>query len=259
MKTPIYSVFCPEFEITSGGIRVMWGLYAHLLARGEVAIANMHTESLNYTAIYPEVVADNPFMASKVVRYILQTPGVMSMYGASSPTTQDFQNKPGYKNDKFYVFSQVYNTMGVDDDHILFLPIINTRIFRKTSNGKKRTKTCFLVGKGVMGDKHPPDAIELTREFAQDQQALADLLNECEVLYCYDRLSAMMEVARLCGCRVEYYGELPLSELKKYEPGLNGVGYKSHEELDTKAFTEEYHALKETFDRKLDLFIQDTA
>jgi len=32
-----YSIMTPPFEVTSGGIRVMYGLYAWLLVKGQVA------------------------------------------------------------------------------------------------------------------------------------------------------------------------------------------------------------------------------
>lgn len=194
--------------------------------------------------------------ANTVVRYILQTPGIMGT------ADQDgvFRNGPTSfeNNDKIYVFSKVYDVFGVADDHILFLPILNTHLF--TNKNRKRNKTCYLVGKGTNQLKHPKNSIEITRGFASDQQALAELLNECQTLYCYDRLSAMMEVARLCGCSVRYYGELAKETLELYEPGMNGVTYKDDNEiqLDSEAFREHYLSMIKLFDAKLNLFIEST-
>lgn len=253
-----YSIYSPPFETTSGGIRVMYGLYGWLLAKGEIAFLNAKFDNPDQcVAIYPEIARDNPIGASTVVRYILQTPGIMSSYGVPSPTTQEYKNDPIYKKDKFYIFSKIYDTFGVDDDHIMFLPIINTKVFKVTSN--KRHKTAYLVGKGVNQHCHPSSAIEITREYAQNQQALADLLNHCHTLYVYDRLSAIMEIARLCGSKVKYYGEMPLSELEKYEPGMNGLGYMGEERsLVISEFRDHYLGLRETFEKKLDLLIEET-
>jgi hypothetical protein len=137
------------------------------------------------------------------------------------------------------------------------LPVLNLWLFK--DYGKKRDKTCFLVGKGQNQSKHPKDSIELTRQFASDQKALADLLNKCHTFYCYDRLSAMMEIARLCGCRVKYYGDFDKKQLELYEPGLNGVGYEDEDvKLNTKEFRLHYKEMIFTFDKKLDRFIKDT-
>lgn len=239
-----YSLWTPEFETTSGGIRVMWGLFGWLLAKGQVAITNGKWNN-EFVAIYPEIVNGNPLEGTKVIRYILQTPGVMANYGVPGPSTEEIKAT----SDDVYVFSRIYDTFGVDDNHILFLPIINLHLFY--DQGRKRNKTCYLVGKGVNQNKHPEDSIELTRDFASDQKALSNLLNECHTFYCYDRLSAMMEVARLCGVRVQYYGGMDLS---LYEPGTNGID----SDLDVKKFREHYKGLIKTFEKRLHIFIAAT-
>lgn len=246
-----YTIFLPEWDTTSGGIRVMWGLYGWLLAKGEIVYPN--TILKDSIAIYPEIVRGNPLGADTVVRYILQTPGVMVMYGVPGPTTEEIINT----SDHIYSFSKIYDTVGLDDNHIMFLPILNLRVFKDMN--KKRNKTCYLVGKGINQHKHPSDSVELTREFAKDQQALASLLNQCHTFYCYDRLSAMMEIARLCGCKVKYYGDFTPREIELYEPGMNGLGYQDQQsKLSTQSFREHYINMVNIFSKKLDLFIETT-
>jgi len=241
----------PPFEPLSGGIRVMYGLYGWLLAKGQLAYLNATFESPNFVAVYPEIYQGNITGSNNVVRYILQTPGVMNLYGVPGETTFP-------KNDKIFVFSKIYDTFGVDDDHLMFLPILNLHLFK--DYGKKRKKTCYMVGKGENQHNHPEHSFELTREFALDQRALADKLNECQTLYIYDRCSAMMEIARLCGCRVKYYGNFKKEDLEKYEPGMNGITYKDEEDipLDVDAFNEHYRGMIKLFEKKLDKFIEIT-
>lgn len=254
MRKP-YLIRTPSFEATSGGIRVMYGLYGWLLAKGEIVYLNAQIPNTETVGIYPEIYHGNDMQASTVVRYILQTPGVMG----TGTQSGEFKLGPKEfdKNDKIYVFSKIYDTFGVDSEHLLFLPIINTKIFKDKK--KKRTKTCYLVGKGSNLNKHPSNSIEITRDFANDQEALAELLNECHTIYVYDRLSAMMEVARLCGVKVRYYGELDWNLLKEYEPGMNGIGYHDNEaELDVEAFRNNYEGMVSIFSLKLDKFIEET-
>lgn len=248
-----YVLMSPDFNPTSGGIRVMWALYGWLLAKGQIAYMNRRPDG-KIIAIYPEIMHGNPAQADTVVRYILNEPGVMGsvVNGVyqSGPTSFD-------ATDKIYVFSKVFNTLGVMDDHLLFLPVINLHLFKDQK--KVRTKTCYLIGKGTNKRQHPEDSIELTRAFAQDQQALADLLNECHTLYCYDKLTAMMEVARLCGCKVKYFGDYAESDLAKYEPGVNGISYGDKDvKLNVEAFRDQYEELVRTFSEKLDQFIDET-
>jgi len=248
-----YIISTPDFDPVSGGVRVMWGLYGWLLAKGQIAYVNRYPD-IDRIAIYPEIFHGNPIGAKTVVRYILNEPGVMGSYqsGQFVPGPTKFD-----KTDKLYVFSQVFNTVGADEDHLLFLPILNTHLFKDQK--KNRPHTCYLVGKGENTHKHPEDSIELNRLLASDQGKLADLLNECHTLYIYDKLSAMMEIARLCGCKVKYFGGYTKNQLSLYEPGLNGISVGDEENpLDSEAFVSHYNALQGVFSDKFDHFIDET-
>lgn len=230
----------------------MWGLYGWLLSKGQIVYPNASYENKDFVAIYPEIFHGNETGAKKVVRYILNKPGVMSSMGVPGPT--EFN-----KNDELYYFSRLFAPEGVDDNHILFLPIIDLHLFKDQK--KKRDKKCYFVGKGIERGLHPKDCIKIDRSFAQDQQKLADLLNECEVMYSYDSVSAMFEVARLCGCRVVVFpSEYTKEEFSKYEPGMNGIswGLEDYQKLDTEAFRGHYEALRGIFEKRLDKFIEET-
>ena len=249
-----YSIWVPPFNTTSGGIRVLYGLMGWLLAKGQVVFPNAERQTGNFITIYPEIVHDNPFRAEKVVRYILATPGVMAMGGVPGPITFP----PG---EITYVFSKLYNTMGVDDDHIMFLPILNSHLFKVTNTGKRK-QNCKLIGKGR--DLHLPETeglFDLTRDFSENQAQLADYLNECEILYSYDNNSAMFEIARLCGCRVVIIPSIYLKEeFSKYEPGMNGISYGIEENiaLDVVEFRNHYLGMVKKFEERLDFFIDET-
>jgi len=245
-----YAIVCPQYDHTSGGIKVMYGLYGHLLARGYEVYMNQFPEG-DVIAIYPEIVGGNPINATTVVRYILNKLGVMHTGGMEPLREID----PTEHN---YYFSRIFGD--TDDDHYMFLPIINTDIFK--DQGKKRDKRAVFVGKGEDLGLHKPGAIIIDRSLAQDQQELADLLNECSVIHQYDPISAMSEVARLCGCRVELLNDQYSRDdyETKYEPGANGISFGSqeHEELDTEAFREHYMQMKVDFKKQLDKFIEET-
>jgi hypothetical protein len=240
MRKP-YIIATPQFEISSGGIRVMWGLYGWLLSKGEEVYVNCRLENRESIAIYPEIFHGNPAEGTTIVRYILNKPGVMGSYGVPGPTQFD-------PNDKLYYFSRIF----APDDNckILFLPICNLNLFKDQK--KNRTKTCYLVGKGQNTFKHPQDAILIDRRFSNDQQALADVLNECHTFYSYDSVTAMFEIARLCGCKVVRFDTSV--DLSKYEPGLNGID----SELDTNKFREHYIEMVKLFDKEIDNFICQT-
>lgn len=259
MKPRPYSIRCPQFEVTSGGIRVMYGLYGWLLAKGQLAYLNSTFPDSDFVGIYPDIYDGNDMGADIVVRYLLNTPGVM---GKLNPVTGHYE--PGKtefeKEDRVYFFSKVFDTVGVPDDHILFLPILNLHIFK--DQGKRRTKKAVFFGKGDFErNKHPKDCVPFDRKFAHNQQKLADFLNECYVVYMYDQVTAMTEICRLCGARIVYFPEnITKDRFELYEPGANGIswGKDTGEELDSDAFRSSYVALRDAFERRLDKFIVDT-
>lgn len=248
-----YSVVTPKFKIDSGGIRVMWGLYGWLLAKGQIVNVNLKYPDPNFIAIYPEIYNGNPMEANIVIRYILQKPGMM---GKGTPGSTSFRPGPTEfdPNDKLFSFSRLYAS-GLPKNQYMFLPILDMHLFKDQK--KPRTKKFYYVGKGININKHPTDAIELPR--LQDQQRLADAMNDCDVLYIYDPVTALSEIARLCGVRVVML--TPMEGFDKfYEPGMNGISlYKDSEvRLKYTEFRAHYEELGNVFSKKLDDFIELT-
>lgn len=254
-----YVITSPEWETTSGGVRVMYGLYGWLLAKGQVVFLNQKPEGSDPIAIYPEIQQGNPAEATKVIRYILNKPGVVPALLADG----SLQHGPEVfaPTDELYYFSRLFGE-ATDANHYLFLPILNMHVFQDQK--KRRTKTAYFVGKGMnypYTPIHPTDAILIDRTFAQDQQALADLLNTCEVLYCYDPVTAMTEISRLCGCRLVMVNPVYTKEdFYRYEPGGAGMSWGKDQgiTLDTATFRAKYDILRQIFDEKLDILIESS-
>lgn len=238
----------------------MYGLYGWLLAKGQIAFMNAKIDT-EFIAIYPEIYEGNWAGAQHIVRYILNRPGVMGQSDGKGNVT------PGplrfFKTDTIIQFTKLYDTFNTPGNHCLFLPILNVHLFK--DRGKKRTKTCYYVGKGENLEKHPKDAVGIFQHFAIDQGALADLLNECQVMYSYENPTAMNEIARLCGCRVVFIpnDKTPFftkeEMAKNYEPGLEGLSwYGEEEKCNLKEFRTHYIDLSWLFSKKLDYFIEES-
>jgi len=247
-----YSIITPEYQITSGGIRVLYALHGWLLAKGQISFLNLFPKDTHdFVCVYPEISNGNLTNSDHVVRYILNTPGAMRNNGVPGPKTFP-------PEDKLYYFSRLY---GGNDTNTMFLPVLNLHLFKVTNKGK-RYKKCMFKGKGV--DLHLPETeglFEVTRPFANDQGKLAEYLNECEVMYSYDNNSAMFEIARLCGCRIVIIPSLFTKEqFSQYEPGMNGISYGLEENvpLDAYQFRHHYQDIIKTFENRLEEFIDET-
>jgi len=255
-----YVIVSPPWETTSGGVRVMYGLYGWLLSKGQIAYLNEKPATGEVIAIYPEIQQGNPVQASTVVRYILNKPGVVPALYTDGTVKQGPTTFA--ETDRLYYFSQLFSDEPISDNRLLFLPILDLHTF-KIQKGTTRNNKCKFVGKGK--DTHSAyteGLFEIDRRFAQDQQALADYLNTCSVMYCYDPCSAMLEVARLCGCRVVMMNNTQYTkeQFKQYEPGMNGISWGTDEvkELNAEQFRQGYISLRRMFDLALDKFIIDT-
>lgn len=239
MRKP-YSLRLPQFDPLSGGIKVMWGLFGGLLLKGEEVVANaVYNDSSNVVGVYPEIFHGNELRSGTVVRYILNKPGVMASGGIPGPT--EFP-----KTDLLFTFSKMF--MDLPDERCMFLPIINTDVFFDRKG--KRDREAVFVGKGVATSPHDGHVV-ITRELAADQELLAEILNRCSVLHTYDPVSAMSEIARLCGCRVNYLSrEYTRNDYLKYEPGVNGMTFPDDKDvsmLNSVAFRDTYNALQARF------------
>ena len=230
-----------EYQPTSGGIKVMYSLYGALLLKGEEVMANaIFQDDTPAIGIYPEISQGNELQTKIIVRYILNKPGVMAQSGVPGPITFA-------PTDCLFTFSKMF--MDLPDDHCMFLPAINTEVF--FDRHLKRDKVAVFVGKGVATSPHIGEVF-IDRAMAKDQEALSILLNQCQVLNTYDPVSAMSEIARLCGCRVNY---LSSAYTKKdyllYEPGINGMSFPLEDDivapLDTEAFLGQYKRLQARF------------
>ena len=263
MKYKPYSIIMPPFNPLSGGIRVMWGLYGWLLAKGQIVYANSTMVDSKFIAVYPEIFHGNDAKADTVVRYILNKPGVMGGINKDGVWESGPTEYP--KDDHIFVFSKIYDTFGVDEDHLLFLPILNLHLFKDMK--KKRTNRCVFVGKGKDIPMNVTEGLpRITRELSMDQGKLAEFLNTCDVMYSFENPTAMNEIARLCGCKVVFipenatikYDKEELAE--KYEPTDYGIewGLGKKKSFDSKRFRGQYLWLVKQFEKKLDKFIEIT-
>lgn len=140
----------------------------------------------DWIAVYPEIIAGNPWKAPRVVRYVLNTPGKLG-----GDTTYE-------PSEIVYVFHERFNDIGVPRERIMFLPTIELDIY--TDRHEPREGALYYVGKGQK--TRDLDAVELTNDMKRDPHELADRLNRATVLYTFDMTTAMAVIARLCGCPV---------------------------------------------------------
>ena len=139
--------------------------------------------------LYPEAIPRNPLGSKRVVRWVLNFPGVMG------------------GEDEFHDSELVYTWSSefYDTENQLCVDIVEREIFNDKDLPSKEID-CFYIGKGPLRGVHPipltDGMTQITREWPAKRGELAELLRRTKVLYTYDDLTMLATEALLCGCKV---------------------------------------------------------
>jgi GT2 family glycosyltransferase/glycosyltransferase involved in cell wall biosynthesis len=208
-----YYIFGFNYRRSSAGIRVMHMLCDALIRSGYEAyvmaeefspdlmtpkltnelIAQHRAMGIKPIAVYPEVVDGNPLQGSVVVRYLLNKPGFISGKGEYG------------ENDLLFAYKQDFMQAGMPSENHLFLPAINSNIFRPAADLEYRMpgRVCYYLGHKrhahIDPQLLPADAIEITLTYPDSWEGLADIFQQCEYLY-LGEASGLAYEAALCGC-----------------------------------------------------------
>ncbi|HML08479.1 MAG TPA: hypothetical protein VK430_10190 [Xanthobacteraceae bacterium] len=213
---PAFLVVAPSFSHKSGGVRALYRLCYQLNAAGYSAavtpmgwridavpdwpVAVHNGPAGDSIVIYPEAVSGNPLQADKVVRWTLNTPGLLGgdafypdeeMVFVASPaqlaTVSKSVSKPLGPH-------RVLSVGLIDPAHIYPDPAI------------EKTLDCIFTHKGeAIRARFPlPNEASLQRieDITPTMASLGDVLRRTRTLYSYDHKSTILKEAVICGCRV---------------------------------------------------------
>jgi len=179
------------YRHNSAGIRACHRLIHELNERGYPAYAehgNPDWHELPATqcppgaiVIYPEVVHGNPLRAERVVRWVLNTPGLLGGDKTYAPSEQ------------VWTWSHRFTLapiLTVDImEHELFFPVPG-----------QRDGDCCYIGKGKGSPLAGMPCI--THDWPPTRAEVASLLQRTEVLYTYDDCTSLTDEAIMCGAKV---------------------------------------------------------
>lgn len=184
-----YIINTPQYRSNSAGIRVLYELNKHLILRGfdsiPIIVGSNFVAEHNDIIIYPEIVKGNPLKGKKVVRYILNEPGLIG-------------------GDKEFDESEIkfvyHEKLKKYSDNLLTVPCIEP--FFKNDN-KRRDKVLFYVGKGIHEQRiDKPEWLQVTKDWPKNREQLAHLLKTTHTFYTYDDFTMLIDEALYCGCSV---------------------------------------------------------
>lgn len=234
-----YYIYAPNYRRSSAGIRVLHmlcdalnrsGYEAYVVAQifnpelmtpylsGEV-MALHRSQGLEPIVVYPEIIDGNPLAAGVVVRYLLNQPGYL---GGSGVYGED---------DLKFAYSRGLLQPGMPEANVLHLPPIDLSIFCPPANPAKRQPgtVCYYQGREgrakIDPELLPADATEITAEFPDSWEGLADLFQRCEYFYLAER-SGLAAEAALCGCiSIVLPGQYAPGQLSEFENKNYGTAW----------------------------------
>ena len=237
-----YYIFAPEYVEHSSGCLVLHflchalnisGEEAYLITKGisprlrtpqlTPAIQEIHRQGCKVPiAVYPEVISGNPFGSKVVVRFMLNTPGLLG--GESSYPSSDI----------LFAYRRQFLPPTMEA-HDLFLPASNLSLFNYTGVKEgDRKSCCFYANKYLKNGgnlfKETHGLVEISHRFPRTLSELAEVFRSSKFMYSYEPSEACAQ-AMLCGCPVVYLPNPWMTERPAVELiGDNGSAWGNSEE-----------------------------
>jgi len=273
-----YLIHAPAYKRTSGGVRALHKLCHCLNQAGQVAYVSTsatnpswdtpHPEqgvvnniAVNGIVVYPEVVRGNPWNAKRVVRYILNRPGLLG------------GDKEYDSAETLFSYSVLWQRFVPSGTRMLIVPVIETNIFNCTGD-EGRSGGAFWVGakgRSLPRISETEGLVEITSSWPDSWEAMADLFRSVEVFYSYTNYTGLLTEARLCGCpavvvAVEDYvredyckgiGDTAGLAFWNKDPGILAANLRKAKET-VNDFQELFREGMSKFDTQLEKFIEIT-
>ncbi|QTL03202.1 hypothetical protein J5J86_21010 [Aquabacter sp. L1I39] len=214
-----FLIWAPPYTHTSSGIRALYRLCHHLNVSGypSALLAEpghplphwncfLHEGPVDDAIlVYPEIVSGNPCGAGRVVRWALNTPGLIGGDTHYPETEMVFFYDPQKRAD---VQRAVAEPLG--PERVLWLGLVDpAHIYPDPAVPK--TLDCSFVYKGApLAERFPLPAgriIEPLESLTPNMAALGETLRRTRTLYSYDHYSNLLREAAICGCDVRVVDE----------------------------------------------------
>lgn len=266
----MFIIYAPPYDEGSAGIVALHRLTHELQLKGEKAVIHVSHDPFgrgggynkkwktpimqypNAIAIYPEITFGNPLGCEVAARLIMHIPGYWG-------------GPIAFGNDVLWIFSNYWNKiskLNLPTDRILTVPTIEVDKF--PCYALSRNKKYFFRGKGKQPNNPRVQGEDLFSGVSNETRhnTLVERLNNAEILYSYDNVSALNWIALLCGCPVVLIPDPLYSKEDLEEIIVPGMGYGIEEEDKARStlnvnkireyFIEEY----KMFQNQLTVFIE---
>jgi hypothetical protein len=272
-----YIIYAPDFAENSAGVRALYILADRLNKKGlrtyitgshktttaldapliPMFLAQTYAKVFDFAAVYPETITGNPIGARRVVRWVLNKPGLLAGEQVYDPEELVFNYSAVYSP---YIENPIAG--------MLYLPTIRKEIFNDdgVDPNLPRTLECFYIGKSTYKEGYfdRSKTFEITKT-GPSKKDLGNLFRAAKVLYCFDNSSIIVFEAALCGCPAVIIpdGTQTRADYETLELGMNGIAWGIEElpraQASVQLVAPAYATAEIEFEKQLDDFIDITS
>jgi hypothetical protein len=219
---PRFLIVTPDFTHRSAGIRALFRLCHHLNQSGYLSaviplpghtIKNHspwnvfgYKGSVGHAiVVYPEIVSGNPYKAAKVVRWVLNDPGLLG----GEKHYDDNEVVFVYDPNKIEIANKAIRKP-IGAERVLWIGVVDPEIIFPDAETEKIYDCSFTKKGHALAKKFPLDhssGIKRLEELTPDYASLGDVLRKTKTLYSYDHYSNILREAHICGCEVKVINE----------------------------------------------------
>lgn len=214
---PRFLIVTPNFTHRSAGVRALFRLCHHLNCTGyPSAVIPIPGKSIddyspwnvfgykgeidNAVVIYPEIISGNPYDAEKVVRWVLNEPGLLG----GEKYYADNEIVFVYDPQKINIANTAIKTP-IGLERVLWVGVVDPSVIYPDDKVEK-TIDCSFYNKGhYLSTQFPLDpslGVKRIKDITPDADSLGNVLRQTRTLYSYDHYSNILREAVICGCEV---------------------------------------------------------
>ena len=269
-----FIIYAPDFLPNSAGRYCLYKICHDLNAKGfKAAVTESLVSCPNLNAplltlrdakqvarrkkpwvIYPETISGNPLGAERVIRWVLNRPGLL---GGDTVYAD---------NELVFVYSNIYAPFVKNKiQGVLYLPTLDEEIFYPPKNAQQeRGLACYYVGKSSFKEGHFDRAttFEITRDVPTKKE-LGNIFRSAKILYCFDNATAVAHEAIACGCPVLVIpdGTQTWENYAQSELGTHGIMWGQLDpdvKIDQRLVEAKVSALKANYSAQLEKLLELT-
>lgn len=236
---PNFLIAAPSYTHMSAGIRALYRLCHHLNVAGYSAsvtpfpggridtlpdwITPLHEGSVGDSiVVYPEIVSGNPLNARKVVRWVLNNPGLLGGDNFYADDEMVFVFNPA----RLSIASRAVSKP-LGPSRVLFLGLVDPAYIYPDATVAKTIDCCYTQkGRALRKRLQFANQPKLApiEEITPTMASLGEVLRRTRTLYSYDHASNVLKEAAISGCQVLVLHE----DGQLLDPETCGCAYNIH-------------------------------